>query len=99
MVVCGSGLEALHAIAQERVDIIVADIGMPEMDGYELIRRVRALPGNLRAIPAIALTAFGAVEDRRRALDAGYQAHVAKPVLPDQFVAIVVRTLSGMVAA
>jgi signal transduction histidine kinase/ActR/RegA family two-component response regulator len=89
VLVCASGREALDAMAREPVDVLIADIGMPEMDGYELIRQVRALPNTARLVPAVALTAFGAVEERDRALNAGFHAHVVKPVSPDQLVAIV----------
>ncbi|MCA1614291.1 MAG: response regulator, partial [Acidobacteria bacterium] len=77
----GSAQEALGAIAEESPDLLISDIGMPHEDGYELIRRVRALPaGRGRKIPAIALTAYARTEDRMRALRAGYQSHIAKPV-------------------
>lgn len=69
-------------------DILISDIGMPGRDGYDLIRRIRARlePG---AVPAVALTAFAHAEDRNRALAAGFQAHIAKPVDPDELVAVV----------
>lgn len=66
-------------------DIVVSDIGMPEQDGLELMRLVRSLPQEAGGtVPAIALTAYGRREDRDKALEAGYQLHVAKPVLPDE---------------
>jgi len=70
---------ALGLLSRERFDVLVSDIGMPARDGYDLIRDVRArgIP-----IPAIALTAFARAEERGRALDAGYNAHLAKPVNP-----------------
>ena len=61
-------------------DLLISDIGMPEEDGYELIRRVRELPDDGGKVPAIALTAYTRVEDRMRALRAGYQMHVPKPL-------------------
>jgi PAS domain S-box-containing protein len=74
----------------ERLDVLVSDIGMPEVDGYEFLRRVRALPPEHGGrIPAIALTAFARSQDRTRALRAGYLAHVAKPVEPSELVATV----------
>ena len=76
-----SGAEALEALGRSAPDILVSDIGLPGMDGCELIRRVRALPPTRNGvIPAIAVTAFARPEDRARVLLAGYQAHVAKPV-------------------
>ncbi len=76
-----SAQEALEAIEEERPDLLVSDIGMAGEDGYELIRKVRALPaGHGGKIPAIALTAYARTEDRLRALRAGYQMHIPKPV-------------------
>jgi CheY-like chemotaxis protein len=86
----GSAAEALRAVEECRPDVLVSDIGMPDMDGYELLRRIRALgspPGG--HLPAIALTAFARSEDRTRALRAGFLAHVAKPVEPSELLATV----------
>ena len=74
-----SGREALQALDEQRFDVVVSDIGMPGMDGYELLERIRA-GGN--AVPAVALTAFARAEDKAKALEAGYQAHLTKPVKP-----------------
>ena len=77
----GSAQEALEAIENERPDLLISDIGMPGEDGYDLIRRVRAFPAERGGnVPAIALTAYARTEDRMRALRAGYQMHVPKPV-------------------
>lgn len=76
-----SPLEALKLIRDNPPDVIISDIGMPEMNGYELIRQVRALPQGDR-IPALALTAFARHEDRLEALTAGFQAYIAKPIDP-----------------
>jgi signal transduction histidine kinase/ActR/RegA family two-component response regulator len=82
--------EALHAVERQRPDVLVSDIGMPDVDGYELLRRVRALgPSRGGRLPAIALTAFARSEDRTRALRAGYLVHVSKPVEPSELVATV----------
>lgn len=79
----GSAGEALAKMAQNQFDVLVSDIGMPEMDGYALIRRVRQLPVERGGrIPAAALTAYAGIEDRRRVLLAGYQMHIPKPVEP-----------------
>ncbi len=80
--------EALRLIEQRRPHVLVSDIGMPEVDGYELLRRVRALDRGGR-LPAIALTAFARSEDRTKALRAGFMVHVAKPVDPSELVATV----------
>ena len=70
-------------------DIIVSDIGMPDQDGYEFMQRVRRMAGAIAGVPAAALTALARVEDRKRALMAGYQTHLAKPVNPAELVAMV----------
>jgi CheY-like chemotaxis protein len=77
-------------VQQERPHVIVSDIGMPERDGYQLIRDVRSLPaaGGGRT-PAVALTAFARSEDRTRAMLAGFQVHVAKPIEPHELVAAI----------
>jgi PAS domain S-box-containing protein len=81
---------ALKALAEELPEVLISDIGMPGADGYELIRRVRSLPaGRGGETPAVALTAYARTEDRQRALKAGYQLHVAKPVAMDELVAAV----------
>jgi signal transduction histidine kinase/CheY-like chemotaxis protein len=87
----GSAREALALFARRRPDLLVSDIGMPEMDGFELLRRVREQEngnGGTR-LPAIALTAFARSEDRTRALRAGFLIHVSKPVEPAELVASV----------
>jgi PAS domain S-box-containing protein len=85
----GSAAEALEAMVAAVPDLLISDIGMPGEDGYELIRRVRALTveGGGK-VPAIALTAYARVEDRMQALRAGYQMHVPKPVELAELVAV-----------
>ena len=79
-VLVASGAEqGLQILEQQGVDVLVSDVGMPGMDGYEFMRRVRALPGEARHVPAIALTAYARGEDRQRSLAAGFQRHIAKP--------------------
>lgn len=72
-------------------DLIVSDIGMPDENGYTLMRRVRQLPAPKGKIPAVALTAFGRAEDRIRALQAGFQMHVPKPVEPAELMVVIAR--------
>ena len=88
--VAGSMAEALPLVESNRPDVLLSDIGMPDADGYELLRRVRAL-GQERGgnVPAVALTAFARSEDRTRALLAGFVVHVSKPVEPSELVATV----------
>jgi signal transduction histidine kinase len=81
VIAADSGAAALERIESARPDVLVADIAMPHMDGYTLIRRVRALaPEKGGRTPALALTAYAAEADRKRAFAAGYQLHAAKPV-------------------
>lgn len=90
----GNAVDALRMVETERPHVLVSDIGMPDVDGYELLRRVRAL-GQSRggSLPAIALTAFARSEDRTRALRAGFQVHVSKPVEPPELIATVASTV------
>ncbi|MFL6212802.1 MAG: response regulator [Blastocatellia bacterium] len=75
-------------------DILVSDIGMPNEDGYSLISKVRAMPTPAARTPAIALTAYARSEDRIRALVAGYQVHVPKPVDLTEL-AVAIASLAG----
>ena len=83
-----SAAEALACVERETPDVLLSDIGMPGMDGYALIRKLRERP-DARAIPAAALTAYAHADDRGQAIAAGYQLHVAKPVEPAELVAVV----------
>ena len=90
-----SAREALGALASLRPDILVSDIAMPGEDGYSLIEKIRVLEARCGGrIPAVALTAYAGPEDRRRALAAGYELYVSKPVTPEELVAAVAN-LSG----
>ena len=89
---CGSGSECLACVPTFRPDVLITDIGMPDMDGYTLIGKLRALsPEQGGRTPAVALTAFARSEDRRQAMLAGFDMHVAKPVEPGEVVAVVSR--------
>jgi PAS domain S-box-containing protein len=80
--------EALLLLQHERPDLMVSDLGMPEVDGYGLLDRIRALgPARGGDLPAIALTAFARSEDRIKALSSGFLAHIAKPVEPNELIA------------
>jgi PAS domain S-box-containing protein len=83
VLVAANATEALELLRQVRPAVILSDIGMPTVDGYDLMRRVRELPAESGGrTPAAAFTAYARAEDRQRALDAGYQMHLAKPVPP-----------------
>ena len=91
-----SAMEALQRLAQFNPHVLVTDIGMPDVDGYGLIRRVRSLePSNGGRTPAIALTAYASRDDADRCLASGFQSHLAKPVDPEQLVRVVAR-LAGI---
>ncbi len=94
--IANGGADALAAIQQHRPDLIVSDIGMPEMDGYALMQRLRALPVEEGGqILAIALTAYTGEIDFKRATQAGFQRHVAKPIDPEKLVEIVAKLFSN----
>jgi CheY-like chemotaxis protein len=86
-----SGEQAIAALQAGRVDVVISDIGMPNMDGFEFIRRVRALQGPIRHVPAIALTAYARSDDRRRAMTAGFDTYLSKPVDAAELFAVVAR--------
>lgn len=87
------------ALAQsERPDIVVCDIQLPRMDGFEVVRRLK-LEEETRAIPVVAVTAFAMVGDRDRALAAGFDGYIGKPIVPETFVAQVERFLNGRAPA
>jgi CheY-like chemotaxis protein len=77
------------ALARERqFDVIISDIGMPEMNGYELARALRSLPG-YEAIPMVAVTGYSMFDDRNRSLNAGFNEHVTKPIDPRSFLDLI----------
>jgi PAS domain S-box-containing protein len=80
-----SAIEALEAIVRDRPDVLLADLGMPDPDGYALIRKIRAREHDQHAprLPAIAVTAYASAKDRDQAIAAGFDGHVVKPVDPD----------------
>ncbi|MEA2605016.1 MAG: hypothetical protein QOF89_6008 [Acidobacteriota bacterium] len=91
VVPAASAAEALKALERFEPDVLVSDIGMPERDGYDLIRDIRGLGHGPAELPAVAVTAYSTPEDRRRALAAGFQIHLAKPVDPGELTAVVAR--------
>jgi len=91
-----SAAQALDAIREARPDLLISDIGMPVEDGYVLVRRLRAMEEGLgRRLPAIALTAYASEEDTRRALTAGFDAHLSKPVDPARLIDIAAGLAGG----
>ena len=90
MVSVESASEALEELERRRFDVLVSDIGMPLMDGYALMAKVRQLSAERGGrIPAAALTAYAGVEHRMRVLSAGYQMHIPKPVEPAELTTVI----------
>jgi PAS domain S-box-containing protein len=86
-----SAHEALFILPQDRPDVLLSDIGMPEMDGYMLIQQIRALaPDQGGQIPAIALTAYAGDTNQQQVLAAGFQKHISKPIEPEELVQAIV---------
>ena len=81
---------ALEEIASVRPDVLVADVGLPQLDGFELMKRIRRLPdAKVRDVPAATLTAYARPEDRVKALQSGFQIHLAKPIDPAELIVAV----------
>jgi len=92
----GSAAQALERLSSEHPDMLIADIGMPHMDGFDLIERVRQSPDPaVRDLPAAALTAYARSEDRAKALRSGFGLHLAKPIDPAELVAAVSALMRG----
>jgi CheY-like chemotaxis protein len=90
VVAVGSAVEALAEMERQAFDVLVSDIGMPVVDGYALISKIRQLPAERGGrIPAAALTAYAGAGDRTRTLSAGYQIHIPKPVEPAELTTVV----------
>ncbi|MDB5292818.1 MAG: hypothetical protein JWL69_4059 [Phycisphaerales bacterium] len=87
--VVGSVAQALSVLATVHPQVLISDIAMPDQDGHDLIRQIRASGRNAKDLPAIALTAFAHKDDRRRVLLSGFQVHVAKPADPHELTALV----------
>jgi CheY-like chemotaxis protein len=99
VITVSSAAEAMASVGENNPpSVLVSDIGMPEQDGYDLIKQMRALPGDAGRVPAVALTALARAEDRKRALSAGYQKHISKPVDPAELIAAIA-SLAGRALA
>jgi CheY-like chemotaxis protein len=90
VIACASADEGLETAKSFRPDVVISDIGMPGKDGYQFIRELRQIAQDIgKKFPAVALTAFARSEDRTRAMMAGYQVHIAKPIEPQELLATV----------
>ncbi|MBG1265714.1 response regulator [Nostoc sp. WHI] len=100
VIALSSACEALKALAEIKLDVLVSDISMPDMDGYMLIRQVRTwTPEQGGQIPAIALTAFARNEDQQEALKAGFQMHLSKPFNPEELISAIAKLVEAQVSA
>jgi CheY-like chemotaxis protein len=91
---CESAEETLRVAPEMSVDLILSDIGMPHMDGFELIRQLREFD-HYQNVPAIALTGYAAPKDEKAALIAGFDAHVSKPVDPKELIDLIKRLIKS----
>ncbi|MHC5614334.1 MAG: hybrid sensor histidine kinase/response regulator [Nostoc sp.] len=99
VIAVSSAFEALQTLAEVKLDVLVSDIGMPDMDGYMLIHQVRTWTAEQGGeIPAIALTAFARNDDQQEALKAGFQLHLSKPLNPEELIAAIVQLLETKVS-
>ena len=80
--------EALKLAREQRFDVVISDIGMPEMNGYELAEALRSLPG-YDSVPLVAVTGYSMFDDRTRSLTAGFNEHVTKPIDPRAFLDLI----------
>jgi CheY-like chemotaxis protein len=96
--VAANGIAGLAAALEHRPDVAIVDIGLPEMDGYEVARKLRASE-SLKAVKLIALTGYGRADDARRAYEAGFDLHVVKPVDPERLAEAVFTVVNGGAAA
>lgn len=83
-----SAASAISLVQESQFDVIISDIGMPQMNGYELARAVRGISG-YDAVPMVALTGYSKFDDRQRSLDAGFNAHLTKPIEPRELLDLI----------
>lgn len=85
VIMATNGLEGIEAARKQQVDLIIMDVKMPKMDGYETTKRIRRLK-KYKSIPIIALTSYAMTEDKERALKAGCTGYIPKPITPETFI-------------
>ena len=90
VVTASSAPQALSAAKNEKFDVIISDIGMPDMNGYQLAREVRLLPG-YESVPMVAVTGYSMFDDRQRSAAAGFNAHMTKPIDPQALLSLIER--------
>jgi len=84
-----SAKEAFRLLEKDRYDLVISDIGMPGVDGYTFMRKLRSMKRAISKIPAVALTAYAGEEDRRLAMEAGFNAHIPKPITLNELVRVI----------
>ncbi len=95
-IAAASAAEAIEILEDTKPDILVSDIGMPQEDGYSLIRKIRASESpRTKRLPAVALTAYAGEQERRRAIAAGYDEHLTKPIEPAEFAAVLAKLIAS----
>jgi CheY-like chemotaxis protein len=97
VITAGSVAAAIDALAKARPDVLVSDLGMPDQDGFDLIRHLRQDGHDAKDLPAVALTAFVQKDDAQLAMSAGFQVHLPKPVDPHDLISVIAR-LAGRTA-
>ena len=88
VITAGSAADAIASAKQGKFDVIISDIGMPQMNGYELARELRGMP-DYDTVPMVALTGYSKFDDRQRSLDAGFNAHLTKPIEPRELLDLI----------
>ena len=94
-----NGAEALEQLQRQQYDLVLMDIQMPIMDGYEATQKIRAMGGAYESIPVVAMTAHALEGDSNRSLEAGMDYHVSKPFEPDEFISLIERFIAERSAA
>ena len=84
-----SAKKALQLLEQEPCDLVISDIGMPDLDGYAFIRKLRSLKSPASKVPAIALTAYAGEQDRKLSIEAGFNTHIPKPITLTELVRVI----------
>ncbi|MBP7999451.1 MAG: response regulator [Chloroflexi bacterium] len=92
-IAAADGTTGLRIVQQDQVDLIICDIQLPEIDGYEVVRQLKSTP-TLQAIPIIAVTAYAMVGDRDKMLAAGFDGYMSKPITPETFVTQIEKILA-----
>jgi len=91
----GSAKQALELLKKERIDLLISDVGMPEIDGYQFMQQLRSMKPSISQVPAVALTAYAGEEDRKLSIAAGFNAHLPKPISLTELVRVAGKLVSN----